>query len=148
MNLIFVDFDGVLVPWRTSQLKRRPAIADPLCVERLNDLCRAVDGRIVATTHWRDGKGKCERILREWGCTAQFYGESPRLEDRAATRGMQIRQFLSEQTEYHAFVILDDEIIDGPDHFLEKWVCCLRLVGLSDSDVDLAKSILLSQVHV
>lgn len=139
MSIIFVDFDGVLVPWRTTTLKRRPAIAPPALVQRLDTLCADTNSSVVIVSDWRDGKGKCERVLREWGFAGRVAGET----GRDATRSHEVCSYVSKNC-VERFVILDDEVsrYAGNPLCLEKLVETNKMVGLSSSDFERALKIL------
>lgn len=52
MNIVFLDFDGVLNTPRTWTRPTHRAIERPL-VRRVSDLCDATDARIVISSAWR-----------------------------------------------------------------------------------------------
>ena len=105
MNIIFLDFDGVIVTSR-QLLKPQPdptthaldviiaAKADPNCVAALNRLCDETSAKIVVTSSWRrlagfvDPLDYVREILRLWGVRAEVIDVTPQLErDLIVTTG-------------------------------------------------------------
>jgi hypothetical protein len=97
MNVIFLDFDGVIV---TRRQLRKPqpdsaaraldaliaAKADPDCVAALNRLCEETGAKIVVTSSWRRLAGFVDpleyvrEVLRLWGVRAEVIDVTPMLE--------------------------------------------------------------------
>jgi hypothetical protein len=97
MNVIFLDFDGVIVTHRQLR-KPQPdsaahaldaliaAKADPNCVAALNRLCDETGAKIVVTSSWRRLAGFVDpleyvrEVLRLWGVRAEVIDVTPMLE--------------------------------------------------------------------
>ncbi|HZC25018.1 MAG TPA: HAD domain-containing protein, partial [Candidatus Binatia bacterium] len=73
MKLIFLDVDGTLVTKRTLAERLAlglagQAVADPACVDALNQLIAETGARIVLSSSWRFcGKLEMEAVLKLWG---------------------------------------------------------------------------------
>lgn len=104
MNVLFLDFDGVLLNQAT-----RFRTMDPACVAYLDALCRAADDLpVVISSTWRHiGLGRCRAMLREAGFTGRVIGATPVL--WGCSRGEEIDRWLDAHPEYTRPVILDDD---------------------------------------
>src|SRR5580704_10022191 len=117
-NIIFVDFDGVLVT-EESYYKRRhhrnapnpeKHAADPDAIRNLNSVVAASNARIVVSSAWRMTRDKDELLvlLRQWGGEGDFIGPTPVM--LSNTRGQEIAAWVKRHAEsIREFVILDDD---------------------------------------
>ena len=113
MKVIFLDFDGVLLP--TSHYATEKA--DPKCVVTLNEITDQTQAKIVISSDWRHyGLIKCQNYLEEWGVTGEVIGLTPSLTTKphqessiylAVERWVEIRTWLDTHN-VESFVILDD----------------------------------------
>lgn len=100
--IIFLDLDGVLVPWESSTV-------DPGCVAELNDLIARTGARVVVTSAWRATHDVAEiaTVLAEAGFVGVLDGTTPLIP--GASRGVEIAAWLEQTGEPKPrFVILDD----------------------------------------
>jgi hypothetical protein len=110
INIIFLDFDGVLVT-TASAFRRRDAreVADRDAVEALNYLLGETGARLVVISQWRldYSEEELRGLLEAWGVQAEMLGVTP----SAETRSEEIQMWLDEyrgDSPIGSFVILDD----------------------------------------
>lgn len=112
-NIVFLDFDGVIVVASTRFIE-----ADPLCVARLNEITDKTDAAIVVSSSWRKGRTEkqLEDLLKDWGVKASMVGVTPILQKEMGgivysdTRGHEINAWVeSNKDTWKEFVILDDD---------------------------------------
>ena len=112
MNVIFLDFDGVLNSVRSCLAFKTFNIFDPVSVRLVNRLCKAADARIVVSSSWRIGHTTASLKERMIECGAELIADSvidmtPRF---AKTRGHEIAAWMNQhQHEVHRWLILDDD---------------------------------------
>lgn len=153
-RIIFLDIDGVLVNLNSLKSKEKDEdglhIADPHCVDLLNQLVKMFDAEIVVSSTWRNlGLDKVIEVLKRWGVEGKVVGATPNLSYTresglavAPTRGDEIRAWLDVMTrdgyEVDAFVILDD---DGDMGELDSHLVQTDFnIGLTKEDIELATS--------
>lgn len=126
MNVIFLDFDGVL--------NRGSGRGEPDLVARLNLITRVTGAYLVVHSSWRYGRTvqDLEEILRDWGVTGKVLDATPvpagfskrmsgiyimdggwdqfveGFEKPHHERAISIQRYLNEHPEVTRFVILDD----------------------------------------
>lgn len=79
-NVIFLDFDGVLIPQEWEHYKSKqydkplPSGFDRGCIDRLNQLAHQFDAKVVLLTNWRKlfGPKACALMLAAAGYTGKF----------------------------------------------------------------------------
>ena len=143
-----LDFDGVLVKFVAPRKKRRPAIADPLCVAALNSVTDRTHAKIVITSSWRVGTPleKLVECLRKWGVTGEVIGKTPNIvENCKDRRGKEILHWLTydevlDGMQVRSFVIIDDEADMGL--ILARLVQPCPMTGLTMAEADQAVKIL------
>ena len=132
MRIIFLDYDGVLVPFKAPGKKARPAIADPDCVSRLNAIVRATGAGIVVISDWRKSTSvkKLEECHEKWGMVGKIVGTTP----IRANRALEILDWAANNQDVlppdDKFVILDDG-----DLQIEEQVLIDPMKGLSTKDM-------------
>ncbi len=131
-SLIFLDFDGVLVPKHLGNKQQ----ADPKCVAAFNSLLALSKAHIVISSDRRldYSLSALNYCLRDWGIDSTLVlGATPRL-PRNDIRGLEIQAWLDERDERFSdverFVILDDH--DDMAHLLPFLVQSKLDVGLTD----------------
>lgn len=118
-NIVFLDFDGVIVTSSTKYTE-----ADPRCVICLNEILESANAAVVISSSWRIGRSteQLDKILSEWGVQyTKILGVTPILRTQhgsvclAATRGEEIACWLKvNKQHWFNFVILDDDGDMGP----------------------------------
>ncbi len=132
MNIIFLDFDGVLRPTRYTescmgiwQEEKQCSVKDqygfyfaPWAMDALNYIIAAADANIVFTTDWR--KNGFEQIKELWVQRGyrfpnRIIGQTPVLP--CGTRGKEISAWLTNhKKKINSYVILDDIVTLGKAH--------------------------------
>lgn len=80
MNVIFLDFDGVLIPQGTDHYSKKvydrpiPSGFDQNCIGNLNILAETFDAKVVLLTNWRKlfGAKACALMLAAAGYSGGF----------------------------------------------------------------------------
>jgi len=143
MKVIFLDIDGVLI--RLDSLLSDNVAASPRCVENLNRLTTETGAVIVVSSSWKKlGIGKVTRFLREWGVTGDIISVTPT--DDSLPRGQEIQQWLDNEADAEAFVILDDydDMADLSDYLIQTD----EEEGLTRADVMKATSLIRHQLGI
>jgi hypothetical protein len=139
MNIIFLDFDGVLNNWdHISENRRhtRHAHIKSELVMNLKRLVEATNAKIVVSSTWR-----LLYTLEELIEALDFHGfpDAPII-DRTCTlngpRGLEIQAWLDQNYDTDRFVILDDDA--DMAHLDHRLVRTSMDDGLTDDDVDKA----------
>lgn len=148
MNVIFLDFDGVLNSRKycLSQVKGGVAI-DPAKMVLLKQLVDATGAQIVLSTSWRehwqkdDSTGReIDRIFRTYGL--RILDKTPML---GAGREQEIKTWLDDHPEVMNFVVLDDAFL-GAEYLKGHFVKTSYYVsGLNEADVQKAIGILIGK---
>lgn len=134
MNVLFLDFDGVI---RVSERSDAWNIGQPeayFCIRRqrmLEKFCRDADVQIVISSDWRDFgflgsvgeliEGLQELVHKDW--------RTP----RTGTRWHEIDQWLDEHPETNRFAILDDismHFTGAPAAIKDRLILCTNRYGL------------------
>ena len=148
MKVVFLDFDGPLIPIMSHENRRGLGEkAWPRCVTALNRITDVTGAKIVISSIWRlSGMGDCVTHLRNWGVTGEVIGTTPRyLEDEwkgekkilvAVPRGREIQAWLDEHPDVESFVILDDD--KDMEHLMPFLIHTPFEIGLTDEDADSA----------
>ena len=150
MRVIFLDFDGPLIPimsYQNPRVSGKSAVAWPPCVTALNRITDTTGARIVVTSVWRaDGFMMTKERLKEWGVTGKMIGITPDLTNRgpvlwnSVPRGLEIEAWIKQYTEdreaVETFVILDDD--KDMEHLIPHLIHTPFEVGLTEADADLA----------
>lgn len=155
MRLLFLDIDGVLLPYNDKDYGRvcadlLPSTGgcpgfDPCCVAELNLICDTGRASIVVSSSWRWHIPDLElmrTVLREQGVNAPIIGMTPFATDawERSERGDEIRAFMK-PLEVERFVILDDADM-GFTGLREHWVKTHGARGIVRRDVKKALDIL------
>lgn len=132
LQIIFLDFDGVLVPRHLSNKQE----ADKNCVAVLNSILATTGAHIVVSSDWRldYNLDSLVYVLRHWGIDPSLViGITPRLPGNNI-RGNEIQAWLDERDERFGdigrFVILDD--YEDMAHLRPFLVRSTLDVGLTD----------------
>jgi hypothetical protein len=116
MQIVFLDFDGVLVTPSSLFRSRGPAArADPEAVAALNHITETTGARIVVTSTWRleYSPGELREILSGWGVPG-LLADPIAVPDlgRRIPRGEEIQEWIQtnpDRDQLESFVILDDK---------------------------------------
>lgn len=137
-SVIFLDFDGPIVPFSGIGKKMRPAVASQNAICNLNKLCELTGAQVVVTSDWRvqSTVPKLATCMAKWGFTGSVIDKTPTLEDRPG----EIREWLV-RGEVDSYVIFDD-IPLGMDVFGVRFVQIHPLEALTEADCKLARHLL------
>lgn len=139
MRVIFLDFDGVVVPWKSRDKKMRPAVPSAESVEALNLIVTATQSKVVVTSAWRQTSSleALSRCLTSWGVRCHTIAKTQSF----SNRGSEILAWLAENPQAQSFLVMDDEEVDLGQlqgHLLKTE----SLVGLTLEHVGLAIKLL------
>jgi len=148
MRVIFLDFDGPIIPimsHKNPRVSGKGSQAWPSCVDAINRITDATGARIVVSSTWRaDGFMKTKNRLKEWGVTGKMIGMTPDLANRgpvlwnSVPRGLEIAAWIKQYTEdrepVESFVILDDD--KDMEHLMPHLIHTPFEVGLTESDAE------------
>lgn len=144
MKIVFLDFDGPIIPLQSHETKRPiDKKAWPEAVAALNRITSTTGAVLVISSTWRGyGLRKIQTLLESWGVTGKVIGLTPMLFDKkggiwkATLRGEEIAKYLHGKNDVEAFVILDDDNDMGEleTHLIQTPF----IIGLTEKDADLA----------
>lgn len=148
MRLIFLDIDGVMVPFSAPGQKARPALPNKRAVNELNTLTNLTGANIVISSDWRIGTphAKLEKMFKDWGIQAEVLGTT----GKGKTRGHEVLAslaILSQEYWINSFVILDD-VGEGMEPLQRNLVEVNPMRGLCCFDCTDALSILLNEPYL
>ena len=117
MNIIFLDFDGVLATSRHQQqlaAVNRPlqdeygSLFDPACVEQLKTICDSTDADIVVTSTWKIdlGAGGVRMMWDDRNLPGRFRDVTPNIDP--IRRGEEIAAWLAAHGNDCHYAIIDD----------------------------------------
>ena len=117
MNVVFLDIDGVLVPWHKMGKRdkdgQRPFTKDS--IKYLNEIVRLLDAKIVISSTWR--KTRTVDDFKELFDRRGIKGEVIGLTDELDTgRASEIQKWIDEN-EVDYFIIIDDDTKGIEEHF-------------------------------
>lgn len=158
MRIIFLDFDGPIIPLMSHQNKRGILEkAWPPCVAALNRITNETGAKIVVSSTWRaDGITKTRGWLKQWGVKAKVIGITPHLREKSngsliciqKPRGLEIAKWMEdyEREPIESFVILDDD--KDMEHLMPFLIHTPFEVGLTEADADKAIQMLDNPKHL
>lgn len=151
MRLIFLDFDGVVVPFSSEGEKMRPAKPDPICVGSLNELTSSfLDSHLVVCSSWRNGQtiDRLIGLMRSWGIRGSVQGATPSL---GAPRWVEVLSYwttlVSHGADVSSLVVLDDDRLDA-GLLDERWVSPDPQEGFKDWNLMEASEILRKPLRI
>lgn len=120
MKVIFLDFDGPIIPMHSHTHRRgEREKAWPPCVAALNRITDATGAKIVVSSSWRyGGLQRVTGYLAVWGVTGEVIDITPQMSTydkqtrlyRTVIRGEEIKAWLlAAQEPVESFVIFDDD---------------------------------------
>lgn len=148
MKVIFLDFDGPIIPDQSHRIAPEKAnMAWPACVDALNRITNTIGAKLVISSSWRYmGEANVRILLKGWGVTGEVIGiTTTKLESRwqannpdwkPIPRGLEIQDWLSKNPLCEDFVILDD--VDNMLHLSNRLILIPFTVGLTETDADVA----------
>lgn len=117
--IIFLDIDGVMLPYLSEYLKTRHEDGDypfkPESVEALNNIVDRLNAKIVISSTWRTSRTieRMKEIFKNRGVTGEIIDYTPML---GGDRGEEIQTWL-DMHDYDDFIIIDDEMKGIINHF-------------------------------
>lgn len=155
MKIIFLDIDGVLnyTQWYVSDrnpgnLNGEEGDIDPLCAERINNICQVTDAKIVLSSDWRISWPYCIDRLEKGGIKkGLIIDKTPEhmwnefVSEEYKSRGSEIDDWLSQHPECDRYVILDDRK-DFTEEQQPNFIHVNPMRGIDDTDVVFAIQIL------
>jgi hypothetical protein len=117
--IIFLDIDGVMLPYLSEYLKTRHEDGDyhfkPECVEALNLITDRLNAKIVISSTWRSNRSlkRLQELFKNRGVTGEVIDITPKL---GGDRGEEIQTWI-DMNECDDFIIIDDEMKGIINHF-------------------------------
>jgi hypothetical protein len=123
MRVIFLDFDGVIMTYRTAYCRTSAypvnyvyneasegkwGMIDPIACQFLHNICKIGKIAIVISSTWRCNPENCMRKLKEANLF-EFLHEDWRTEQSDAKRGVQVANWLKMHPDVKSYRILDDD---------------------------------------
>lgn len=156
MKVIFLDFDGPIIPIQ-SHHNRRALMekAWPPCIDALNRITDETGAKIVVSSSWRTGGiTEMRTLLKSWGVTGSVIAVTPDLSVntevlwKGAHRGDEIQRWMTDRIQepkpqVESFVILDDD--DDMGHLIRFLIQTPFEFGLTEEDADRAIQMLTAQ---
>lgn len=135
MKIIFLDFDGVIMTYRTLMASDvagwSNADPDPMLCALLRRVCQK-GARIVVSSSWRDVEKTCKAKLGDGGLL-QFLHDDWRTTDMGVgkdSRALEIAEWLSRHADATDYRILDDDHFDWTPEQMSKWIECSPYDGM------------------
>lgn len=140
MKVIFLDFDGPMIPCRAWVLGRTGALLekmDPIAVETILKAVEFGPAKIVVSSSWRTDEKNCKTALKENGISLSHLHDDWRTKNLVnhsmADRPQEIKEWLSRHMEVETWVVVDDAKMD-----IENLVHCSMYNGMSyDNQLEL-----------
>lgn len=144
MKVIFLDVDGVLNNPRTKTRTRDGwRFVDDYLVERLAQIVRATQAKVVLSSSWREGWDDNEIYFQD--LRRKLVSYNILLQDRTGkwrkTRAQEIMEYLAQHPEITNYVILDD-VPDFSSIGYKNVILTNDLLGLTEQNVKEAIEIL------
>lgn len=151
MNVIFLDFDGVVnTPWWSRDenggyickynFPCDGKVNNCQAVQWVSEFCEKFNYSIVISSTWRmDGLKKCSEYLLKAGLrkSIEILGITPDLISKP--RGCEISLWLKNHQEVEKFLIFDDD--DDMMNLADKLVKCDTVVGFTQREFNEARTL-------
>jgi predicted mannosyl-3-phosphoglycerate phosphatase (HAD superfamily) len=131
MKVIFLDVDGVLIPYGWGDVKK----FKPSCVDVLKEMLFVTDAKLVISSSWRLGEmERLMRLLDEAGIASRVIGTTTtdvlrknktfrmpsdifapheqqvlHMDSVSRSRTLEIQDWLDNHPDVHHYIVLDDE---------------------------------------
>ncbi len=156
MNIVFLDFDGVLATEEYTDFQMRSGLRykdyfgtlfDPECVNHLSTIIHETDAQIVISSDWRN-------YLNIWMLRLMWkYRKMPGhiigcITRKGYNRGEQIDKWLKKHSDVKTYVIIDDmNELQFPKSQTDHLVVTPHYTGLDKISVQKAIAILKRQIE-
>jgi hypothetical protein len=154
MKVIFLDIDGVLnyTDWyvddrNPGNLYGEEGDIDPLCANRIINICNNTEAKVVITSDWRLSWYGTQIRLARMGLDENLVidktPERPYVSIRGYdhSRGAEINDWLFAHPECNNYVIIDDRT-DFKENQMGNFIHINRKIGITDEDMNKAIAIL------
>jgi len=133
MRVVFLDFDGVVVPFGKASLSDKAVATASKNFQKFLDKDPSI--KIVISSAWRQhGIGYCKRFLEGLGIdVSRIVGLT---DNERGSRGYQIQCYLKRNPEVKQFVIVDDTSDMGD--LTHKLVKTNSFIGFTEGDIEKA----------
>lgn len=160
MNVIFLDFDGVMTSMRETPgsylLGEKTYGVSKSCVDNLKTLCIEANAKVVITSNWRkfepDGvwhqtHGDFKNPLPVFIDNIRDLYAGSLSPDRHVSKLDALRRWFSENGTPSGYVIFDDDLREGfqDSEFAGNFVLTDYKVGLVQDDIEKAKELFAMQ---
>jgi hypothetical protein len=129
VKVVLIDFDGVLVKFKSPGKKSRPAVADPAATANLNRIVAETGAVAMLSTDWRlhNDCASLMKVLEKWGFAGEVIGTAPASVDDKRLAVLSGIEQIRAHDEGARVVVLDDE-----DLGLQEQVLIDPMAGLTD----------------
>ena len=154
MKVIFLDIDGVLnyTQWyvddrNPGNLNGEEGDLDPLCVNRIINICNKTGAKVVISSDWRISWYGTQLRLGRMGLDENYIlDKTPEriwinIPGFDHSRGAEIDDWLSSHPECDNYVIIDDRT-DFKDNQMGNFIHINPKIGLTDENMNQAIAIL------
>jgi hypothetical protein len=141
MKVLFLDFDGVLIPISPVSYSEDYPTLSRDAIDNLNVLVQTTGAKVIVSSAWRIGRSvrQLDRLLKSWGATFNVFDKTDERSD--FDRGREVAEWLAALHTVEAFAVIDDEPTDLQE-LAHHLVLPNPQVGLQWHDVELAVRIL------
>lgn len=144
MNIVFLDYDGVVNSLMFGEKKSEPYFNFPddgkvnnyQAVKWLEKLCNEFNAKIVVTSTWRKEENYKECLYN--GGLSKNIEIIGKTDDKGNRRIAEINRWLSSHPEVENYVILDDDFIEENN---EHWIRTQTYIGMTYNDYIEARKI-------
>lgn len=137
MNIIFLDIDGVLIPFIEEAYNEK-------CIERITKILENTDAKIVLSSNHRLHKHHLNMfnlIARENGWDDKVIGitsdMSRKIPDCKLRREQEIKEYVKRNNSIEKWIVIDDMALN-----INNMIKTHPMLGLSDKDAEKAINIL------
>ena len=145
MRVVFLDFDGVLIPLSQNGEYDPDLGANKEAMANLNLLVQVTKAEVVVSSSWREERTitELEALLHSWGYRGMVLSKTDDSGGRDnEDRGQSVLDWLAEHPSVESFVVIDDERTDL-EPLARRLVSPKPDVGLQFHDVQEAARILM-----